>query len=149
MSTLDRNAILALIPHQYGMCLWDTVLDWDSERIVLRSGSHRAADNPLRSDAQLRALHLCEYGAQAMAVHGGVLARARGERAPPGMLVALRGVQLHASRIDTLPGDLDCEAHVLAQNPASQHYAFAIRHHDTLLAEGRAAVILAPEQAPP
>ena len=104
----------------------------------IRPFAHRV----LRSDGRLRALHLCEYGAQAMAVHGGVLARERGERAPPGMLVALRGVQLHVSRIDDLDARLHCEASVLVQSAASQQYAFAIRCGEVLLAEGRAAVML-------
>lgn len=142
MNTLQREEILQLVPHQYGMCLWDAALDWSGERIVLESRSHLDPENPLRSDGQLRALHLCEYGAQAMAVHGGVLARERGERAPPGMLVALRGVQLHVTRVDDLDGPLHCEATVLAQTPASQQYGFVIRCGDTVLAEGRAAVML-------
>jgi hypothetical protein len=58
------------------------------------------------------------------------------------MLVALRGVELHAARIDDLPGDLECHAEVLAKSPASQQYAFRITHAGTLLAEGRAAVML-------
>jgi predicted hotdog family 3-hydroxylacyl-ACP dehydratase len=65
------------------MCLLDEVGGWDDEAIHARSASHRAAGNPLRSDGQLRAVHLCEYGAQAMAVHGGLVARAAGTRAEP------------------------------------------------------------------
>ena len=76
--TLGRADIEALVPHKHAMCLWDEVLDWDAQRIVLRTAGHRDAAHPLRSDGQLRALHLCEYGAQAMAVHGGLLALAWG-----------------------------------------------------------------------
>lgn len=142
MNTLTRDEILALIPHQYGMCLWDAVNDWDSQTICLQTHSHRDADNPLRSDGQLRALHLCEYGAQAMAIHGGVLARERGQTAPPGMLVALRGVQLHVTRVDDIADAITCKATVLAQSETSQQYAFVIKHGDAVLAEGRAAVML-------
>lgn len=141
---IGRDDILALIPHQGAMCLWDAVDDWSAQRIVLRSASHRDPANPLRSDGQLRALHLCEYGAQAMAVHGGLLARAGGGEAKAGMLVALRDVRLHAARIDDLPGALEGEAELLAAGEASQQYAFRIRHAGTLLAEGRATVMLSP-----
>ena len=79
--TLGREAIEALVPHKHAMCLWDAVLAWDAERIVLRSDGHRDPGHPLRSGGRLRALHLCEYGAQAMAVHGGLLARAGKPRA--------------------------------------------------------------------
>lgn len=141
-SSIGREQILSMIPHQGGMCLWDRVLDWDAESIRLQAGTHRDPAHPLRADGRLHAVHLCEYGAQAMAVHGGLLARESGASAPPGMLVALRGVELHVARIDGLAGDLDCQAQVLARSAASQQYGFRIHHGEVLLAEGRAAVML-------
>jgi predicted hotdog family 3-hydroxylacyl-ACP dehydratase len=140
---IDREEIQTLIPHQGAMCLWDEVIDWDAQHIRLRAGNHRDAAHPLRCDGQLRAVHLCEYGAQAMAVHGGLRARDGGGVARPGVLVALRGVALHVSRIDTLAGDLECEAQALVESEHSQQYAFRITHAGDLLAEGRAAVMLA------
>jgi predicted hotdog family 3-hydroxylacyl-ACP dehydratase len=141
---VDRGTIASLVPHAGAMCLWDSVSHWDAQRIVLQSHGHRDPAHPLRSDGRLRAVHLCEYGAQAMAVHGGLLARANGGVAPPGMLVALRNVALHVARIDDLPGPLDCEAEVLVASDTAQQYRFAIHHVGTLLAEGRAAVMLQP-----
>ncbi len=142
-----REAIAALIPHQGLMCLWEEVVEWDAQRIVLRSGGHRSPQHPLRSRGRLHALHLCEYGAQAMAVHGGLLGRERGQPPRPGMLVALRGVQLHVDYIETLPGLLRGEAEVLACGESSQQYAFRIWHETQLLAEGRAAAMLEPAAA--
>lgn len=124
------------------MCLWDEVVAWDAQSIRLLARSHTDRDHPLRSGGRLRALHLCEYGAQAMAVHGGLRAREAGGRAKPGMLVALRGVQLHIARIDDLPHPLECEAEVLVEGADSQQYAFRIHHAGALLVEGRAAVML-------
>ena len=141
---IDRETLLTLIPHQGAMCLWDGVIDWDASRIRLRTASHARPDNPLRSDGRLRALHLCEYGAQAMAAHGGLLARDAGEAPKPGMLVALRAIDLHVARIDDLAGELEGEAEQLAAGEGSQQYAFRIVHAGELLAEGRAAVILQP-----
>lgn len=141
---LTRDQIAALVPHAGGMCLWDEVVDWDAQRIALRAWRHRDADHPLRERGRLHAVHLCEYGAQAMAVHGGVIARAHGGRARPGLLVALRGVGLHVARIDDLPGALECEAEVLVAGDDGWQYRFAIRHDGALLAEGRAAVVLPP-----
>ena len=149
---IDRRTLLALMPHQGAMCLWDAVVDWDETRIRLRTASHARADNPLRSDGMrddgssgegmLRAVHLCEYGAQAMAAHGGLLARDAGDAPKAGMLVALRGVELHVARVDDLGGELEGEAELLAAGAGSQQYAFRILHAGRLLAEGRAAVIL-------
>jgi predicted hotdog family 3-hydroxylacyl-ACP dehydratase len=141
---LSREAIEALIPHKHAMCLWDEVLRWDAGRIVLRAHGHRDPAHPLRSSGRLRALHLCEYGAQAMAVHGGLLARSPGTAPRPGMLVALRDVALHVDRIDTLPGALECEAELVAAGDDSQLYAFRITHEDGTIAQGRATVMLGP-----
>jgi predicted hotdog family 3-hydroxylacyl-ACP dehydratase len=146
---IGRDGILSLIPHPGAMCLWDEVVDWDAQSIRLRARSHREPDHPLRSNGRLRALHLCEYGAQAMAVHGGLRARETGDVAKPGLLVALRGVQLHVARIDDLPGMLECEARVLVEAEGSQQYAFRIHHAGALLAEGRTAVMLAGGQGSP
>ena len=138
---LDRDGILALVPHQGTMCLWDEVVAWDAGRIALRAHNHADPAHPLRDGGQLRGIHLCEYGAQAMAVHGGLRARAAGARAAPGLLVALRGVAVHRARIDDLPGALDGEAELLVDGDHGWQYAFRIAHAGVLLAEGRAAVM--------
>ena len=142
---IGRDEIQSLIPHQGAMCLWDEVVEWDASHIRLRARNHRDPLHPLRSGDRLHAVHLCEYGAQAMAVHGGLRARAAGGTARPGLLVALRGVVLHVDRIDGLEGPLEGVAEQLADSPASQQYAFRIHHAGTLLAEGRAAVMLATD----
>lgn len=139
---LTRDRIEAVIPHKGAMCLWDEVVDWNEASIRLRADNHRDASHPLRSNGRLRAVHLCEYGAQSMAVHGGLRAGVSGDSARPGLLVALRGVALHVARIDDLPGALECDAEILAEAQDSQQYAFRITHAGLLLAEGRAAVML-------
>ena len=144
--SLPRPQWATLIPHAGAMCLLDEVIAWDAATIHARTHSHARTDNPLRSDGMLRSVHLCEYGAQAMAVHGGLRARQRGGAVVPGVLVALRDVQLHVARIDDLDGALEATAQVLAEAETSQQYAFRITHGARLLAEGRAAVMLQPGQ---
>jgi predicted hotdog family 3-hydroxylacyl-ACP dehydratase len=139
---LPRADWQGLIPHAGAMCLLDEVVAWDEASIHARTGSHRAPDNPLRSAGMLRALNLCEYGAQAMAVHGGLLARAHGGLARPGLLVALRDVELFVARIDDLAGDLDVHAAYLGADPRAWQYAFRIAHRGLELARGRATVVL-------
>ena len=141
MAPLELS-IASLIPHQGGMCLLERVLEWDEQRIVLASTTHRSLDNPLRRDGRLSAVHLCEYGAQAMAVHGALKARARSETGAPGMLVSLRGVTFKRDFIEDLPGALRIEASCLAASTASLQYSFRVTHNGELLAEGRAAVVL-------
>ena len=132
----------ALIPHQGSMCLLERVLEWSDQHIRLETDTHRSIDNPLRSQNELKAVHLCEYGAQAMAVHGALQAQSKGGVAPPGMLVALRSVTFHCERIDTLGASLVIEADCLQSSPTSQQYAFRVSHGNELLCEGRAAVVL-------
>jgi predicted hotdog family 3-hydroxylacyl-ACP dehydratase len=138
---LGRDAIAALIPHQGAMCLLDRVIEWDADGIVLSTATHRSAANPLRLDGRLRALHLCEYGAQAMAVHGGLAAQAVGQRAKPGFLVSLRDVQLHIDFIDQLDGELRVTAQRLLESSGSWQYTFAVAFGSAVLATGRAAVV--------
>ncbi|WP_217705236.1 hypothetical protein [Peristeroidobacter soli] len=137
---MARDDIAALIPHQGGMCLWEHIVEWDDTRIVLETASHRDPENPLRVDGKLRALHLCEYGAQAMAVHGAL--RAAPRQARPGMLVALRSVTFTCDYIDGLAGALRVEAVCLQSAESSQQYSFKITHNGAVAAEGRAAVLL-------
>ena len=58
MSQPDR--IEALVPHAGGMCLLERIVDWDAQRVVLATATHRSRDNPLRSTGGLRCVHLCD-----------------------------------------------------------------------------------------
>jgi predicted hotdog family 3-hydroxylacyl-ACP dehydratase len=131
-----------LIPHAGSMCQLDAVLTWDEHSIHAISASHASADNPLRGPQGLHAVHLAEYGAQAMAVHAALLARDGGvESARPGRLVSLRDVRLSEEYVDHLDGHLDVHAECLYADDGGAQYAFRIEHRSRLLASGRAAVI--------
>jgi predicted hotdog family 3-hydroxylacyl-ACP dehydratase len=132
--------IAALIPHAGSMCLLERVVHWDNSGVTLATATHRDPDNPLATAAGLRAIHLCEYGAQAMAVHGGLTAQARGERAQPGLLVSLRDVALHCDYVQVLPGELVVEARRLHDSGSAWQYTFRVTHAAVLLAQGRATV---------
>lgn len=139
---LDRTDWAPLIPHAGTMCLLDAVLAWDAQTIHAISEGHARAENPLRSALGLHAVHLAEYGAQAMAVHGALLARARGDsEVRAGMLVSLRDLQLFEEYVDHLDGRLDVHAECLYASDGGAQYAFRIEHRGRLLASGRAAVI--------
>ena len=142
MSLLGREALAALIPHAGGMCLLDSVQDWDAEQIHCRSQSHQLSENPLRHEGRLAALHLAEYGAQAMAVHGGLIAQQAGRVASPGFLAALRNLQLETDFIDQLPGPLEVRARQLMAADSGWTYQFEISHEGQSLASGRAMVML-------
>ena len=139
---LDKTDWARLIPHAGAMCLLDAVLAWDERSIHAISAGHARADNPLRGPHGLHAVHLAEYGAQAMAVHGALLGRTRGaETVRPGMLVSLRDVRLFEEYVDRLDGPLDVHAECLYADDGGAQYAFRVEHRGRLLASGRAAVI--------
>jgi predicted hotdog family 3-hydroxylacyl-ACP dehydratase len=130
-----------LIPHAGSMCLLDTVQSWDERTIHATSAGQARAENPLRGPNGLHAIHLAEYGAQAMAVHGALLARSNGvETVRPGMLVSLRDVQLAETYVDRLDGHLDVHAECLHADGGGAQYAFRVEHRGRLLASGRAVV---------
>ena len=132
----------ALIPHAGRMCLLDEVLAWDDTTLHARSVSHGLPDHPLRGADGLHAVHLAEYGAQAMAVHGALRDRAQGATGvKPGRLVSLRGVQLAVERVDAHGGPLEIFAECLYADGSGAQYAFRVEQGGVPLASGRAAVI--------
>ena len=138
---LDRDWIAARIPHQGAMCLIDAVVSWDEAGIVCRAASHRKTDNPLRAYGRLGAACGIEYAAQAMAVHGALLADA--DSTPrAGYLVSARGVELNVDRLDDIVDDLVIEARCVINQAGNVLYAFSIHAEDRLLLQGRAAVVL-------
>jgi predicted hotdog family 3-hydroxylacyl-ACP dehydratase len=136
----DDERIAAIIPHAGRMCLLERIEHWDDSGVTLATATHRDPRNPLATAAGLRAIHLCEYGAQAMAVHGGLTAQARGARAQSGLLVSLRDVTLHRDYVQDLPGELFVEARRLHDSGSAWQYTFRVTHADVLLAQGRATI---------
>ena len=133
--------IAALVPQQGRMCLLERLHCWDDVSVVASTRTHLDPENPLRSAGRLSSVHLCEYGAQAMALHGGLLARAAGRGPDPGLLVSLRDVHLLVDRIDDLPGELVVSAECLQAGIAGLQYRFEVRHAGAVMAAGRVAAI--------
>ncbi|AYH44374.1 hydroxymyristoyl-ACP dehydratase [Azoarcus sp. DN11] len=138
---LDRAAIARRIPHQGTMCLLAGVDAWDADTIRCHATSHRDAGNPLREAWGLPATSAIEYAAQAMAVHGALLAPS-GEAPRAGYLASVRGVEIGVERLDTLAADLDIRAERIAGNDNQILYAFTVAAAGRMLVSGRAAVIL-------
>lgn len=138
----ERDWIARHIPHQGRMCLLDAVDAWDLQHIECRAGSHRAADNPLRAFGRLGAACGIEYAAQAMAVHGALLAPPGSASARAGYLVSVRGARLLVSRLDDIATDLQVQAHCITHSDNHILYQFSVSAAGRLLLDGRAAVVL-------
>ena len=137
--------IADLIPHAGSMCLLERIVGWDDTHVQLATQSHARADNPLRHAGRLSVVMLCEYGAQATTVHGGLLAARTGGRAPPGFLVSLRDVTLTGVALEQLAGEIDVQATRLHGDGSGWQYTFAVSHQGRLLASGRTAIMLRRE----
>ncbi|MGZ8257797.1 MAG: 3-hydroxylacyl-ACP dehydratase, partial [Methylotenera sp.] len=83
--------------------------------------------------------------AQAMAVHGALLAPANSVRPRVGYLVSVRGVMMAATRLDDVRADLLITAGCIMSSENNILYQFSISADDKLLLEGRAAVVLNAE----
>jgi Predicted 3-hydroxylacyl-(acyl carrier protein) dehydratase len=132
--------IETLIPHAGSMCLLERILDWSADSIRCATSTHRDPANPLATMRGLRAVHLCEYGAQAMAVHGGLCARQEGRAVVPGLLVSLRDVTLDVVDVAALDGELVVAAERLQASDEAWQYRFEVRHDGRAIARGRATV---------
>lgn len=166
--SLDRRWIESHIPHQGTMCLLDEVLTWDAARIRCRSSTHRAATNPLRAHGRLGAVCGIEYAAQAMAVHGALIASygvaASGGTslasiagtagtalagisgiialgAVVGYLATVRNVTLHAARLDDIETDLVATAELVTGDERTVLYGFSVSAGERVLLEGRATIV--------
>jgi predicted hotdog family 3-hydroxylacyl-ACP dehydratase len=145
--------IRTLVPHGGVMCLLERVVSASEREVVCATRSHLAPDNPLRHQGQLAALHLAEYGAQATAVHGGLIARASEAPAPAptrgGMLAAIRDLTLEVARLDDVGGEITITATKLFGNGDGQIYSFAARAEARVLATGRVSVMFGRGAAAP
>ncbi len=123
------------------MCLLAAVVDWSPDIISCRAVSHTDPANPLRAEGRLGAASGIEYAAQAMALHGALLAGVA-DRPRQGYLASVRGVRLHVARLDDVPGELEVQAERLSGDANHILYRFSLAHAGDCLVEGRAAVIL-------
>lgn len=143
---LDRSWIESHIPHQGRMCLLDEVLSWDEARMACRATSHRSPDNPLRAHGRLGAACGVEYAAQAMAVHGAVMARISGTLARAGLLSSVRNLVLRVTRLDDLDSDLIASVERVAGDEGSTLYEFTVASGGRELLSGRAGIVFAVER---
>lgn len=140
---IDRSWIQAHIPHQGNMCLLHAAERWDSAEIVCSAVSHLVPDNPLRNALGLPITAGIEYAAQAMAVHGALLA-------PPnqtpdiGYLTSVRNVLWTSARLDDAGAPLQIQATRISGNAISLLYDFSIHCAERLLLSGRAGVMIKP-----
>lgn len=139
---INKAWIEAHIPHQGTMCLLDHVASWDEQHIICTASSHTLPDNPLRYREQLSTACGIEYAAQAMAVHGALMAPAKQQKPTAGFLVSVRGATIHRARLDDIHHNLTVKAVCIHSSDDNILYEFTLHAETVLLLDGRAAVML-------
>ena len=138
---IKHEELCSLIPHSFDMCLLDHVESWNNDNIICYSKSHLLKINPLRREKTLSSVHLLEYAAQAMAVHGGLHAREQDLEMTEGYLAALRDIKINLCNIDEIKTELRVEANKILSQGGNMIYSFTVSTTETELVSGRATVV--------
>ena len=136
--------IETLLPHAGRMRLIDRVVSYDEQTIVCESDSHRAADHPLAEAGVLSIICGLEYGAQAMAIHGALLANggAPAARTRHGYLVAASDLRWTVERLDQCATPLVIKAISEFRTNSQVAYRFEISASSAVVLAGHASVLL-------
>jgi predicted hotdog family 3-hydroxylacyl-ACP dehydratase len=140
----DRAWIARHIPHRGTMCLLDGVLHWDAGGVRCVSRAHRSLDNPLRARGRLDAVCGIEFAAQAMAVHGALVAPVLHLESRVGYLAAVRSVEIYVARLDDIEDDLIATADRQGGDTTAVLYAFSLSAGGRRLLAGRATAVINP-----
>lgn len=133
----------ALLPHTGRMRLIDRVVSYDEQKIVCESDSHRVAAHPLAENGILSIVCGLEYGAQAMALHGALMASfTGGGPARRGYLVAASNLRWFAERLDACVAPLIVEAVSEFRSENQVAYRFEVRADAKTVLTGDARVQL-------
>ncbi|WP_146165958.1 phosphotransferase [Stenotrophobium rhamnosiphilum] len=144
-SRCNETEIRALLFHAERMVLWQSVEAWDDNSLSCSTSTHNDVKNPLRRDGALSSIHLAEYGAQMMAIHGALLVRKNtGGTLAPGVLTSLKDFEMHVPRIDDISAVLTGTAKVLISGASGSIYEFSIDAGDRRVASGRVSVLTLP-----
>jgi predicted hotdog family 3-hydroxylacyl-ACP dehydratase len=147
MASLSKADIAARIPHSGPMCLLDRVVSWNNETIICEANNHQDANHPLARDGVLDTMAAIEYAAQAMAVHGALIAQnaastMQSDGPKMGYLASVRDVACAIPFLHELSSPLSIEATRLMGEETRVLYEFKVSASEQLCAEGRAAVVL-------
>jgi predicted hotdog family 3-hydroxylacyl-ACP dehydratase len=136
--------IETLLPHAGRMRLIDRVVSYDEQTIVCESDSHRVPDHPLAEAGVLSIICGLEYGAQAMAIHGALLASGGSQAVHTrhGYLVAASDLRWTVERLDQCATPLVITAISEFWSGNQVAYRFEISASGVTVLDGRASVLL-------
>jgi predicted hotdog family 3-hydroxylacyl-ACP dehydratase len=143
---ISNAQIRAMIPHSGPMCLLDHVVKWDAQSIECEAINHQDPRHPLAVAGKLGCLAAVEYGAQAIAVHGGLTAALSGSdstaRPRVGFLASVRDVQCSVETLHQFTQPLKITAMQQMAEATRAIYDFEVHAGAVLCAKGRAAIVI-------
>jgi predicted hotdog family 3-hydroxylacyl-ACP dehydratase len=138
---LSHQTIEQIIPHAGSMCLLDQVISFEKENIHCSTFSHRSANNPLKIEGKLHAIHGVEYASQAVALHN-ALTQNVVDTPRIGYLAGLRDLQLSVKRLDSLQNEINVYCQKLIELPTGVLYTIKLDSGGCVLLEGKILIIL-------
>ncbi|GBE09276.1 hypothetical protein BMS3Abin11_02407 [bacterium BMS3Abin11] len=143
---IERDELCRRIPHGGSMCLLDRVLKWNNRRIICEAVSHRDKSNPLSCDGALSSVVAIEYGAQAMAIHGSMLAENNEIAGQASYLAAVHDVEFKVSWLHDIDHPVTIRAERLIGGAKGIIYQFSLHALSRLLVQGRVTVMMSAQQ---
>ncbi len=123
---LDDIDIETLVPHSGDMCLLEKIISSSPEEIICQTTSHLSDKNPLKENGPLSKMHLIEYGAQAVAVHGGLMEKIFFSDAEPklGYIAVLKSIKWGEGDLQTPL--LEVKVSLITANEVNKMYEFDV-----------------------
>ena len=138
--SLNATEIIALIPHGEEMSLLDKVTSWNNEQITCSTLSHTHSNNPLRVNNELHSCSLIEYGAQAAAIHAGLLTGSISKHNGTAFVGAIKNITWSHPLVPN-NGDLIITATVEFADENGAIYRFEALHQDIMIISGRLILV--------
>ncbi len=122
---IEGARLAELLPHAGAMVLLGRLVEWDTAAIRCATRSHLDPLNPLRRAGRLSAICGVEFGLQAAALHGALLAGGVAQQA--GYVARLRDMALHVAYLDDPAWEeIAVEARLERQEAGGMLYALAL-----------------------
>jgi predicted hotdog family 3-hydroxylacyl-ACP dehydratase len=146
-ATLNATEIALRVPHRGAMCLLDSIESW-SEETISAHAIIQVDKNPLAIAGQLDSTAAVEYAAQAMAVHGALLAEVAAAQGNPqrkplmGFLASVRNITCLRPWLDETNHPLRITATRTAGTESPVSYDFSVGTGKVVYVTGKATVVL-------
>lgn len=141
---LTHQAIEHLLSHTGSMSLLNEILSADKDSLTATAISHLESNNPLRAEGSLSTVNGIEYAAQAMAVHGALLAQHSGAEysTQKGYIATVRNIEINKPFFPETEGVLLIQVRLLMSNDNGFTYEFHINYKQDEFISGKITVFL-------